>query len=215
MRIANAAGRLVVLDADGQAVDVATASEGRFGAHPQAVYDQWAEFRDWASSASMGRARPLDPDTLDAVVPAPRQVFAIGLNYRAHAEESGFAIPDEPVVFTKYVSSFTGPSGDIVLSPGNVDWEVELVAVIAAGGRHLSAERGWEHVAGLTVGQDISDRVTQFAAPPAQFGLGKSYPGSPRSGRTWSARMSWTTRTTSRSAAWSTEKACRSPAPAI
>ncbi|MDT7575958.1 MAG: hypothetical protein QOH17_2291, partial [Pseudonocardiales bacterium] len=177
MRIANAAGRLVLLDADGSALDVATASEDRFGADPQAIYDRWAEFRDWTNTVTFDGAQPLDPDTLDAVVPAPRQVFAIGLNYRAHAEESGFALPQEPVVFTKYVSSFTGPHGDIVLSPGNVDWEVELVAVIGAGGRHIAAEQGWEHVAGLTVGQDISDRVTQFAAPPAQFGMGKSYPG--------------------------------------
>jgi 2,4-didehydro-3-deoxy-L-rhamnonate hydrolase len=177
MRIANAAGRLVLLDADGSAVDVATASEDRFGADPQAIYDRWAEFRDWTNTVTFDGAQPLDPDTLDAVVPAPRQVFAIGLNYRAHAEESGFALPQEPVVFTKYVSSFTGPHGDIALSPGNVDWEVELVAVMGAGGRHIAAEQGWEHVAGLTVGQDISDRVTQFAAPPAQFGMGKSYPG--------------------------------------
>jgi 2,4-didehydro-3-deoxy-L-rhamnonate hydrolase len=177
MRIANAAGRLVMLDRHDQAVDVATTSGGRFAADPQAAYDRWAEFRDWAVTASFEEAAPLDVATLGAVVPAPRQVFAIGLNYRAHAEESGFALPDEPVVFTKYLSSFTGPAGDITLSPGNVDWEVELVAVIGGGGRRIPAERGWEHVAGLTAGQDISDRVTQFAAPPAQFGLGKSYPG--------------------------------------
>lgn len=177
MRIANAAGRLVLMTGDGEAVDVATASEGRFGPAHQAVYDRWAEFRDWASTTSLDAAQPIDLEALDAVVPNPRQVFAIGLNYRAHAEESGFALPDEPVVFTKYVSSFTGPTGDITLSPGHVDWEVELVAVIGQGGRDIPTQRGWAHVAGLTVGQDISDRVTQFAAPPAQFGLGKSYPG--------------------------------------
>ncbi len=177
MRIANAAGRLVLLENDGRAVDVATASGGRFGPDPQAVYDRWTEFRDWAATASFDAAQPVDVAGLGAVTPAPRQVFAIGLNYRAHAEESGFALPDEPVVFTKYVSSFTGPAGEIALSPGHVDWEVELVAVIGEGGRDIPTQRGWEHVAGLTVGQDISDRVTQFAAPPAQFGLGKSYPG--------------------------------------
>jgi 2,4-didehydro-3-deoxy-L-rhamnonate hydrolase len=177
MRIANAAGQLVLLDEDDRALDVAEASGGRFTADPQAVYDRWAEFRDWAGTASFDAARPLDVGTLEAVTPAPRQVFAVGLNYRAHAEESGFALPTEPVVFTKYVSSLTGPGGDITLSPGNVDWEVELVAVIGEGGRDIAAERGWAHVAGLTVGQDISDRTMQFAAPPAQFGLGKSYPG--------------------------------------
>jgi 2,4-diketo-3-deoxy-L-fuconate hydrolase len=177
MRIANSAGRLVLLDRDDRALDVAEASGGRFSADPQAVYDRWAEFPGWAATASFDAARPLDVATLGPVTPAPRQVFAVGLNYRAHAEESGFALPTEPVVFTKYVSSLTGPAGDITLSPGNVDWEVELVAVIGEGGRDIPAERGWAHVAGLTVGQDISDRTTQFAAPPAQFGLGKSYPG--------------------------------------
>jgi 2,4-diketo-3-deoxy-L-fuconate hydrolase len=177
MRIANAAGRLVLLDPHDRALDVADASGGRFDPDPQAVYDRWAEFRDWASTAPFDAARPLDVDSLGAVAPAPRQVFAVGLNYRAHAEESGFALPTEPVVFTKYVSSLTGPAGDITLSPGNVDWEVELVAVIGEGGRDIPAEHGWAHVAGLAVGQDVSDRTMQFAAPPAQFGLGKSYPG--------------------------------------
>jgi 2-keto-4-pentenoate hydratase/2-oxohepta-3-ene-1,7-dioic acid hydratase in catechol pathway len=177
MRIANSAGRLVLLDPDDRAVDVAEASGGRFSADPQAVYDRWAEFHEWAATASFDAARPLDVGRLGPVTPAPRQVFAVGLNYRAHAEESGFALPTEPVVFTKYVSSLTGPGGDITLSPGNVDWEVELVAAIGEGGRDIPAEHGWAHVAGLTVGQDISDRTTQFAAPPAQFGLGKSYPG--------------------------------------
>lgn len=182
MRIANHAGRLVLLDPaagpdEPRGVDVEQASDGRFAADPQAVYARWAEFRDWAASASLADAAPIDPGELDAVAPRPPQVFAVGLNYRDHAAESGFELPTEPLVFTKYASSFTGPRGRIRLSPGNVDWEVELVAVVAVGGREIPAAQAWEHVAGLTLGQDISDRVTQFAAPPAQFGMGKSYPG--------------------------------------
>jgi 2,4-diketo-3-deoxy-L-fuconate hydrolase len=179
VRIANKAGRLVLLDPDdaSRAVDVEQASDGRFPADPQAVYAQWAEFRDWAATASFATARPVADEELDAVAPRPPQIFAIGLNYSDHAAESGFALPTEPVVFTKYTSSLTGPRGDIRLSPGNVDWEVELVAVIGTGGRDVDEADGWAHVAGLSLGQDISDRVTQFAAPPAQFGLGKSYPG--------------------------------------
>jgi len=181
VRIANAAGRLVLLDGEdvdhALAIDVATASEGRFAADPQAVYDRWVEFRAWAAVEMFDDAVALDVASLGPVVPAPRQVFAIGLNYRAHAEESGFALPDEPVVFTKYVSSFTGPQGDITLSAGNVDWEVELVAVLGEGGRDIPSGHAWAHIAGITLGQDISDRVTQFAARPAQFGLAKSYPG--------------------------------------
>ncbi|WPB90705.1 fumarylacetoacetate hydrolase family protein [Streptomyces malaysiensis] len=80
-------------------------------------------------------------------------------------------------MFNKYVSDLTGPVTNIRLSPANVDWEVEMVAVVGIGGRHISEADGWAHIAGLTLGQDISDRVTQFAAPPTQFGLAKSYPG--------------------------------------
>ena len=182
MRIANHTGRLALLDPtahpdEPRGVDVERASDGRFAADPQAVYARWGEFRDWASSASFADAEPLEAVALEAVAPRPPQVFAIGLNYRDHAAESGFELPAEPLVFTKYASSFTGPRGDIRLSPGTVDWEVELVAVVAVGGRGIPAAEGWEHIAGLTAGQDISDRVTQFAAPPAQFGMGKSYPG--------------------------------------
>lgn len=180
MRLANSAGRLVLLDPQrpgrlDRGLDVEAASGGLFSADPQAVYARWDEFRSWAANAPWDEGQPVSQEGLRAVVPRPAQVFAIGLNYRDHAAESGFDLPAEPVVFPKYVSSFTGPYGKIGLSPGNVDWEVELVAVIASGGRNLSQERGWDHVAGVTVGQDISDRTTQFVAAPPQFGMGKSY----------------------------------------
>ncbi|MEJ2869761.1 fumarylacetoacetate hydrolase family protein [Actinomycetospora sp. OC33-EN08] len=182
MRIANRAGRLVLLDPaaspeEPRGVDVEQASAGRFTADPQAVYPRWSEFRAWAATASFAGAEPVDADALDAVVPRPPQVFAVGLNYRDHAAESGMDLPTRPLVFTKYASSFTGPRGDIALPDGKVDWEVELVAVIGTGGRHVPAAQGWDHVAGLAVGQDVSERVTQFAVPPAQFGMGKSFPG--------------------------------------
>ena len=177
MRIANHDGRLVLLEPgtdpdDPRGIDVARAG---FDAGPQDVYSSWDKFREWAPMASFADAAPVG--ALGPVVPAPPQVFAIGLNYRDHAAESGFAEPTEPVVFTKYPSSVTGPHGDVRLSPGNVDWEVELVAVVGRGGHRIVESDAWDHVAGLTLGQDISDRVTQFAAPPAQFGMGKSFPG--------------------------------------
>jgi len=64
-----------------------------------------------------------------------------------------------------------------VLPPGQVDWEVELVAVIGRHGHRVSREQAWDYVAGLSVGQDISERVLQLSGAPAQFSLGKSYPG--------------------------------------
>jgi 2-keto-4-pentenoate hydratase/2-oxohepta-3-ene-1,7-dioic acid hydratase in catechol pathway len=177
VRIANLSGRLVILAGD-LAVDVETASGGRFGPDPQAVYERWAELTEWAGRASLPAGRRYDPRDLGSPAPAPRQVFAIGLNYDEHAAESGFRTPDtEPPVFTKFVSSITGPYGEVVIpAGGNVDWEVELVAVIGRTARGVAAGDAWSYVAGLAVGQDISERVLQMAASPAQFSLGKSYP---------------------------------------
>ncbi|MYX30228.1 fumarylacetoacetate hydrolase [Streptomyces sp. SID8381] len=178
MRIANLSGRLV-LDVDGLAVDVETASGGRFAADPQAVYERWEEFRHWAAQARLPEGRPFQPASLGAPAPAPRQIVAAGLNYRDHAAESGFALPDTmPPVFTKFASSITGPVTEVTLPPGgHTDWEIELVAVIGARAHRVTAEAAWNHVAGLTVGQDISERITQLEGPAPQFSLGKSFPG--------------------------------------
>ncbi|MFC9974203.1 fumarylacetoacetate hydrolase family protein [Spirillospora sp. NPDC127200] len=178
MRIANLAGRLVLVRA-GRAVDVERASGGRFAADPQAVYADWAAFRDWAATAGLPDGEPFETADLGAPVPAPRQVFAIGLNYRDHAAESGFDAPEGlPPVFTKFATALTGPVTDVVLPEGgHTDWEVELVAVIGETARNVAEADGWDHVAGLTVGQDISERVSQLAGPAPQFSLGKSFPG--------------------------------------
>ncbi|MFF1273083.1 fumarylacetoacetate hydrolase family protein [Streptomyces marokkonensis] len=178
MRIANLSGRLVLV-VDGLAVDVEKASGGRFAADPQAVFERWEEFRPWAAQARLPEGHPFDPARLGAPVPAPRQIVAAGLNYRDHAAESGFALPDTmPPVFTKFATSITGPVTEVTLPPGgHTDWEIELVAVIGTRAHHVSAESAWEHVAGLTVGQDISERITQLEGPAPQFSLGKSFPG--------------------------------------
>lgn len=178
MRIANLSGRLV-LDVDGRAVDVEEASDGRFTADPQAVYERWQEFRQWAAQARLPAGAVFDPGHLGAPAPAPRQVIAAGLNYRDHAAESGFALPENmPPVFTKFASSITGPVTQVTLPPGgHTDWEIELVAVISSRAHHVTAEAAWGHVAGLTVGQDLSERITQLDGPAPQFSLGKSFPG--------------------------------------
>lgn len=181
MRIANLAGRLVLIDgaADGAlAVDVAWVSGGRFGCDPQAVYARWAEFAEWAAGAELAGGEPFEPTQLGSPVPAPSQLFAIGLNFDEHAAEAGFQTPDtEPPVFTKFASSITGPYCEVAIpTGGHVDWEVELVAVIGKPAYRVAAADAWSYVAGLTVGQDISERVLQMAASPPQFSLGKSHP---------------------------------------
>ncbi len=185
MRLANYAERanIVVGDAGAeQVIDIASASGGRFGPHISAIYEGWDRFVDWyatLSAADISSGHPVDRRQLGAPSPAPRQVFAVGLNYDAHAAESGFESPtDLPPVFVKYVSSFSGPDTTVVIpTGGNVDWEVELVAVIGRQATRVDAAQAWSHVAGLTVGQDISERISQLRGPAAQFGLGKSFPG--------------------------------------
>jgi 2-keto-4-pentenoate hydratase/2-oxohepta-3-ene-1,7-dioic acid hydratase in catechol pathway len=81
-----------------------------------------------------------------------------------------------PATFTKFPASLAGPYDDIEITGDSIDWEVEVVAVIAMQADHVNEADAWGHVAGLTVGQDISDRHLQFAAG-AQFSLGKSRRG--------------------------------------
>jgi 2-keto-4-pentenoate hydratase/2-oxohepta-3-ene-1,7-dioic acid hydratase in catechol pathway len=178
MRIANLRQRLSLIAVDG-AVDVQTASDGRFDADPAAVYARWREFTDWAASATLPAAEPFAASDLGSPSPSPRQVYGIGLNYADHAAESGFAKPDAaPPVFTKFPSCIIGPQAPIALpAGGHTDWEVELVVIIGVTAARVPASSAWDHVAGLAVGQDVSERILQLAATPPQFSLGKSYPG--------------------------------------
>lgn len=174
MKIANHAARAALV-LDDEIADIATATDGRFGPDPMGIYDRWDEFVDAASSITTGTG-PLDVSALGCPVPAPRQVFAIGLNYRKHAEESGMQVPEFPATFTKYPASLAGPFDDIEIVGDSVDWEVELVAVVGRRADRVDEADGWSYIAGLTVGQDISDRKLQFAAG-MQFSLGKSRRG--------------------------------------
>lgn len=178
VRIANVANRLSLI-VDDRAVDVEKASDGEFGADAQAVCDRWDDFTTWASSTALPAGDAFDPADLGSPAPAPRQVLAIGLNYRAHAAESGFAAPEgEPPVFTKFPSCIVGPCTEIALpTGGQTDWEVELVAVIGRRAYQVSELDALSYVAGYAVGQDISERRLQMAATPPQFSLGKSLPG--------------------------------------
>jgi 2-keto-4-pentenoate hydratase/2-oxohepta-3-ene-1,7-dioic acid hydratase in catechol pathway len=176
MRIANLSGRLVIIAGD-RALDVERASSGAFPADPQGVYSRWADFIEWASAQDATAGEPYATADLNAAVPRPSQVFAIGLNYASHAGESGFEVPKDPVVFTKFVSSFAGPNTDVVLTGDTVDWEAELVVVIGKGGTDIPDDQAWDRIAGLSVGQDLSDRTVQFWGHPPQFSLGKSRAG--------------------------------------
>jgi 2,4-diketo-3-deoxy-L-fuconate hydrolase len=177
VRIVNVGQRLVLLDKSGAGLDVEKASDGRFAADPQAIYSQWDEFRDWASGQEGRADLPVKAAELGAPTPAPRQVFAIGLNYADHVSESGMGRPDSPTVFTKFPTSITGPSATVELPSTSVDWEVELVVAIGRLAHRVTEDAAYDYVAGFMVGQDLSERVVQLAGPVPQFSLGKSYPG--------------------------------------
>jgi 2-keto-4-pentenoate hydratase/2-oxohepta-3-ene-1,7-dioic acid hydratase in catechol pathway len=178
VRTANLDNRLVLVHDDG-AVDAEKASDGLFSSDPQAVFDRWAEFTAWAQSAAARQAErvPVDENRLGAPAPRPRQVFALALNYADHVGESSFEAPKQPSVFTKYPTSLAGPRDTLVLPSAVVDWEVELVAVIGSRAQDVAEQDAWRHVAGLTVGQDLSERLVQLAGAAPQFSLGKSFPG--------------------------------------
>ena len=174
MKLASVNARAALVLGD-EIADVATACDGRFGPDPMALYDEWDVFKDFAATVSSATGPLVDADLCNPV-PQPRQVFAIGLNYRSHAEESGMAVPAVPAVFTKFPASLAGPFDDVAVAGETVDWEVELVVVIGRVADRVATGDAWSHVAGVTVGQDISDRHLQFAAG-GQFSLGKSRRG--------------------------------------
>lgn len=180
MRVLNLNGRLAI-DCGAGVIDVESASGGLFSSNVQAIYSRWNELVEWAEGpGSEVDGDPNIPATsgLGSPVPSPTQVFAIGLNYQKHAEEAGLGIPDTPMVFTKFPSSVTGPYDPIVCPPGFVDYEVELVVVIGTRARNVSERDAWSYVAGLTVGQDLSERDLQVKSPaPQQFSLAKSFEG--------------------------------------
>jgi len=172
MRLFNLAGRLSTF-VHGEIVDVASATDNRISPDPQRMFDDWTAVVEWGRSAGAGGGGTVDLAQLLAPVPRPPQVFAIGLNYKAHAEEGIFSVPEEPTVFTKWPSCIVGPSQAVELSV-DTDWEVELVVAIARRAEHVQAADAMSYVAGYTVGQDLSDRVLQRKGPAPQWSLGKS-----------------------------------------
>lgn len=177
MRFVNLNNRLV-LAKGGHGVDVHRATRGRLPATVEEALREWDAVCDWSRTY----AGPMDVEIVDAQLgppsPTPAQIFAIGVNYSDHQAEAGLAQPDVPLVFPKLLPAITGPYADIPLSASQVDWEVELVVIMGRRARRVSPSAAWGYVAGLTAGQDISDRDIQFRPTTnPQFALGKSLPG--------------------------------------
>lgn len=133
-----------------------------------------------SSDAAMDRARQagwlVRPEAvrLGPVVPAPRKVICIGLNYRDHAAESGSPVPDRPVVFSKFPTAVVGPEEPVVLPPTSekVDYEAELAVVIGRRAKRVPRERAFEYVLGYANFNDVTARDFQFG--DGQWQRGKS-----------------------------------------
>ena len=122
------------------------------------------------------RTVPLDEAKWLAPI-QPRQIIAIGLNYREHAAETGDVVPNAPVVFIKATSSLNHPGKPIllpVIAPDEVDYEAELVIVIGKRAKHVSEAEALDYVLGYTCGNDVSARDCQLRID-RQWARGKSF----------------------------------------
>jgi 2-keto-4-pentenoate hydratase/2-oxohepta-3-ene-1,7-dioic acid hydratase in catechol pathway len=120
---------------------------------------------------------PADRVELCAPILDPEKIICVGLNYRDHAAESGADIPKEPVLFSKFRSALIGPGEAIVLPPvsNEVDYEAELVLIIGKSGRFIPEAQAMEHIAGYTIGHDVSARDWQLKKDGRQWLAGKTF----------------------------------------
>ena len=126
-----------------------------------------------------GRLPVISTDGLrvGAPVARPGVVLCVGMNYAAHAAETGAAPPEHPVVFYKAPNTVVGPY-DEVLNPrgaAKLDWEVELAVVVGKRARYLeSPDQARDHIAGYAVSNDVSERAFQLETSGGQWSKGKS-----------------------------------------
>ncbi|WP_051063225.1 fumarylacetoacetate hydrolase family protein [Ilumatobacter nonamiensis] len=174
-RLANVDGRASLAVGD-HYLDIETASFGSIGSDPAEALAAPHALARLAASVLPDMQTGLIADAVfGPPVPRPGQVFGVGLNYRNHAAEGGMEVPDVPLIFTKFRSSIAGPNADIELRSEYCDYEGELVVAIGISGRDIAVADAWNHVGGMCVGQDVSDRAVQMATSPPQFNLGKSF----------------------------------------
>jgi 2-keto-4-pentenoate hydratase/2-oxohepta-3-ene-1,7-dioic acid hydratase in catechol pathway len=129
-----------------------------------------------AERASAGRVERFAGERVGAPIARPHQILCIGLNYRDHAAETGAAVPDEPILFTKPPNTLVGPYDDVRIPRGSTkpDWEVELGVVIGRRTSYLdSPEQARDAIAGYCVVNDVSERAFQMERG-GQWSKGKS-----------------------------------------
>jgi 2-keto-4-pentenoate hydratase/2-oxohepta-3-ene-1,7-dioic acid hydratase in catechol pathway len=168
---------------------------GPKGAEKPGIIDANGQIRDLSnhisdvcgdnlSPDSLGKIADIDITTLPEVEGSTRigpcvgqvgKFICIGLNYADHAEESGLAVPDEPVLFFKATSAINGPDDDVIIPKNSekTDWEVELGVIIGSHTSYVSEEDAMDHVAGYCVINDLSERAFQIERA-GQWVKGKS-----------------------------------------
>lgn len=157
---------------------------GAAGSEKPGILDKNGKIRDLSSvikditpdqlaPAALKKLAGLTVSDLPEVSGSPRfgvpltgisKIVCIGLNYRDHAAEVGAKIPAEPVVFLKSTTSITGPNDPVTIPKGaeKTDWEVELAAVIGTTARYVEQGQAYDHVAGYTICNDVSERAFQI-----------------------------------------------------
>jgi 2,4-didehydro-3-deoxy-L-rhamnonate hydrolase len=165
-----------VLISEDNYYDLETISEGKLSSSTLEALHHMDLLNDLNENLNnLDATGAVDTINFDSPVSEPKNCYAVGLNYRNHAEEAGMQIPEVPMIFTKHTTCLVGATSDIEMRSNYVDYEAELIVVIGRQGKNISKSEAWSHIAGVCIGQDISDRPAQFAASPAQFNLGKSF----------------------------------------
>jgi 2,4-didehydro-3-deoxy-L-rhamnonate hydrolase len=137
--------------------------------------DGLARLRAWFGD-NAALCNDVDPSVrFGAPIARPSKIICIGLNYRAHALETGAAIPAEPVVFMKATTALCGPNDDLVLPRNSkkTDWEVELAVIIGRRAKYVDEASALRHVAGFALHNDYSEREFQLERG-GQWDKGKS-----------------------------------------
>jgi 2,4-didehydro-3-deoxy-L-rhamnonate hydrolase len=137
----------------------------------------YAELRETVPQrVEAGSTHQFDGVRVGPPIARPHQILCIGLNYSDHAAETGQAVPDEPILFTKSPNTMVGPFDDVRLPRGGnkTDWEVELGIVVAKHATYLeSPEQARDFIAGYVLVNDVSERAFQLERG-GQWSKGKS-----------------------------------------
>ena len=129
-----------------------------------------------AERAASGRVEAFAGERIGAPIARPHQILCVGLNYSDHAAETGQAVPDEPILFTKSPNTLIGPNDDVRIPRGatKTDWEVELGVVIGKRTSYLEdVSEAADVIAGYCVVNDVSERAFQMERG-GQWTKGKS-----------------------------------------